>query len=242
MVVPLLLISFLFDDWRLCLVDFEGWQSGGFIAAFGLSCVMGFILMYSTVLCTQYNSALTTTIVGCLKVRDLFTVFNTWLCFFQKSSSEHIHYLHWHVHWRRLRLQCGQLYWRQHFNARQSYLLVYHLFAERWKKVKIVFDFSYFFWWQTSSFSSFHLLLISSLWTHLCLCISLFTVSHLHHHRFFPVEDHLSLTLFFLVRFFISVSQLAQPLQHPWLICYFYLSYLFKNFCITYWSLFAELH
>lgn len=67
MVIPLLVISLLLDDWRACLVEFEGWQSAGFLAAFSLSCVMGFILMYSTVLCTQHNSALTTTIVGCLK-------------------------------------------------------------------------------------------------------------------------------------------------------------------------------
>ncbi|XP_067250352.1 nucleotide sugar transporter SLC35D2 isoform X2 [Chanodichthys erythropterus] len=48
-------------------LSFEGWLSFTFIFYFLLSCIMGFILMYSIILCSYYNTALTTTVVGAIK-------------------------------------------------------------------------------------------------------------------------------------------------------------------------------
>ncbi|XP_014476724.1 PREDICTED: UDP-sugar transporter UST74c-like [Dinoponera quadriceps] len=66
MLGPTVLLAWWMGDIAQTL-DFPNWTDPMFILQFILSCVMGFILSYSMILCTLYNSALTTTIIGCLK-------------------------------------------------------------------------------------------------------------------------------------------------------------------------------
>ncbi|GAB1859258.1 UDP-sugar transporter UST74c [Camponotus japonicus] len=66
MLGPTVLLAWWMGDIALVL-EFPDWSNLLFILQFILSCIMGFILLYSMLLCTLYNSALTTTIIGCLK-------------------------------------------------------------------------------------------------------------------------------------------------------------------------------
>ncbi|XP_032434986.1 UDP-N-acetylglucosamine/UDP-glucose/GDP-mannose transporter [Xiphophorus hellerii] len=65
-VLPTLLASAFTGDLTKALL-FEDWSNVAFMLCFLLSCFMGFVLMYSIVLCSFYNSALTTTVVGAIK-------------------------------------------------------------------------------------------------------------------------------------------------------------------------------
>ncbi|XP_034230969.1 UDP-sugar transporter UST74c isoform X2 [Thrips palmi] len=66
MVIPSFLFAFSLGEIDKAL-EFPDWGNFMFLSQFILSCIMGFILSYSVILCTHYNSALTTTIIGCLK-------------------------------------------------------------------------------------------------------------------------------------------------------------------------------
>ena len=75
MIIPILVISIVLGEFDK-VMNFEYLYDFGFLCSYLLSCIMGFLLMYSTMLCTSYNSALTTTIVGCLKVILKFSKIN----------------------------------------------------------------------------------------------------------------------------------------------------------------------
>lgn len=66
MILPSFLLCLLTGDLENA-ISYTNWSNGWFLLSFLSSCFMGFVLSYSILLCTFYNSALTTTIIGCLK-------------------------------------------------------------------------------------------------------------------------------------------------------------------------------
>lgn len=66
MLVPAVCVTYFVGDFEP-VFNFGQWANPLFVIQFILSSVMGFVLNFSSVLCTQHNSALTTNIVGCLK-------------------------------------------------------------------------------------------------------------------------------------------------------------------------------
>ncbi|XP_050000454.1 nucleotide sugar transporter SLC35D2 isoform X8 [Alexandromys fortis] len=66
MIIPTVIISVSTGDFQQA-TEFSHWKNVLFIIQFLLSCLLGFLLMYATVLCSYYNSALTTAVVGAIK-------------------------------------------------------------------------------------------------------------------------------------------------------------------------------
>lgn len=66
MIVPAITLAWIVGDLRSAY-NYKHWMNPFFFTQFFASCFMGFVLTYSSFLCTQYNSALTTAMVGCFK-------------------------------------------------------------------------------------------------------------------------------------------------------------------------------
>jgi len=61
------------------LLTFEHLGSHGFWWGFGVSCAMGLLLTYSSILCTTYNSPLATSVTG--NAKDIITTLMGWFIF-----------------------------------------------------------------------------------------------------------------------------------------------------------------
>ncbi|KAM5194605.1 nucleotide sugar transporter SLC35D2 [Mantella aurantiaca] len=66
MILPTLLLTLWTGEFDKA-VHYAEWTSISFAFQFFLSCSLGFLLIYAIVLCSYYNSALTTTVIGALK-------------------------------------------------------------------------------------------------------------------------------------------------------------------------------
>eukprot|EP01134_Creolimax_fragrantissima_P006359 CFRG6359T1 len=64
---PLLVFVFLWQDEWTSVVEFPDWDNMYFLFYFCCASIMGFVLNFSIFHCTKVNSALTTTVIGCLK-------------------------------------------------------------------------------------------------------------------------------------------------------------------------------
>eukprot|EP00123_Amoebidium_parasiticum_P007547 comp18191_c0_seq1/m.19040 comp18191_c0_seq1/g.19040 ORF comp18191_c0_seq1/g.19040 comp18191_c0_seq1/m.19040 type:complete len:325 (-) comp18191_c0_seq1:592-1566(-) len=65
--LPLLFVVFLYEGTIPALQQFEFWADPRFLFCFVCASGMGFVLNLSIFHCTKVNSALTTTVIGCLK-------------------------------------------------------------------------------------------------------------------------------------------------------------------------------
>ncbi|XP_069618142.1 nucleotide sugar transporter SLC35D2 isoform X1 [Ranitomeya imitator] len=66
MILPTLLYTLWTGEFEKA-IHFSKWTHFYFVFQFLLACMMGFVLLYAIVLCSYYNSPLTTTVIGALK-------------------------------------------------------------------------------------------------------------------------------------------------------------------------------